>query len=90
MKYKKFNWNDEKNQLLKNSRGLSFEEVEKIIKDGGIIDIIDNLKDKYSNQRIFIIKVQGYLCQVPFVEDEEEIFLKTIFPDRKLKKYYKG
>jgi len=37
---------------------------------------------------MFIVRLKGYLCRVPFVENKNEIFLKTVFPDRKLKKFY--
>ena len=44
--------------------------------------------DKYPNQEIFIIRLKDYICYVPFVENEKEIFLKTIIPSRKLNKIY--
>lgn len=47
-------------------------------------------KEKYPNQRIFILEIDGYICYVPFVENETEIFLKTIIPNRKMNKEYKG
>jgi len=46
-------------------------------------------KQKYPNQFIFVVRLHGYVCYVPFVESEEEIFLKTIIPSRKLDKAYK-
>jgi len=63
--------------------------VEELILNKEIIDVVNHPSDKYQNQKIFILKIKGYLCKVPFVEDEYEIFLKTIFPDRRLKKLYK-
>ena len=47
-------------------------------------------KDKYPNQKIFILELDGYICYVPFVENKTEIFLKTIIPSRKLNKEHKG
>ena len=44
--------------------------------------------EKYAHQEIFIIRLRGYVCYVPFVEDDETIFLKTIMPSRKLNKIY--
>jgi hypothetical protein len=44
---------------------------------------------RYPDQYIFILKLGGYVCYVPFVETEEEIFLKTIVPSRKLHKEFK-
>ena len=62
--------------------------VEELLLDKKIIDIIEHPNNNYKNQRIFILKIEGYFCKVPFVENENEIFLKTIFPDRRLKKIY--
>ena len=62
--------------------------VEEIIMKNEIIDILNHSNPKYPNQKIMIVKLKDYLCQVPFVEKEDEVFLKTIFPNRKLKKFY--
>ena len=86
---KKIRWNKEKNEILKRERGVSFEEVLELISKRDIVDIIpQSNKEKYKNQKLLIIRLKGYLYKVPFVEDENEIFLKTIFPDRRLKKIY--
>jgi uncharacterized DUF497 family protein len=85
---KVINWSEDKNQLLKTERGLSFEMVQEIISKNEIIDIVKHNNPNYPNQKIMIVKIDEYLCKVPFVENEKEIFLKTIFPDRRLKKYY--
>jgi len=47
-------------------------------------------KKRYSHQFIFVLELNGYICYVPFVENDEEIFLKTIIPSRKLEKEFKG
>ena len=44
----------------------------------------------YPGQRIFIVNVEGYACLVPFVEDNENFFLKTIIPSRKMTRHYLG
>ena len=50
----KFVWNEEKNELLKQKRGISFEEISCYIKNGHVIkDIKHPNKDKYPNQRIY-------------------------------------
>lgn len=90
MKY--FDWDDEKNETLILERGISFEEIVFHIGQGDILDIMEHSNQKkYAGQRIFIIDVEGYAYLVPFVENEEEIFLKTIIPSRKAtRKYIKG
>mgnify|MGYP001791721490 FL=1 len=90
MKY--FDWDEEKNEWLKDKRGIGFENVKSKLEIKDFLDIIDNPnKIKYPNQKMFVIVVDDYVHLVPFVEDEEKIFLKTIYPSRKLqKKYLKG
>lgn len=89
MKY--FDWNDEKNELLKKSRGVSFEQVVLAIASG---DLIDRLKhpnsEKYPGQMIFLVRIEDYIYSVPFIEDDEKIFLKTIIPNRKAARKYLG
>lgn len=86
-----FDWNDQKNGELKNERGVTFEEVIFSIMHEGLLDIVEHPNsEKYSNQKIFIIKIEDYAYLVPFVESEESIFLKTIIPSRKMTKKYLG
>ena len=86
-----YNWNAEKNEQLIDERGMSFEEVVFYIENGGLLDEIahPNSQD-YSHQRIFIVTIENYVYLVPYVEDGEEIFLKTIIPSRKFTKIYLG
>jgi len=90
MKY--FNWDEDKNNILKQERGISFEEIVYYIQKGNLLDIIENPNnEKYKNQKVFIINIDNYAYLVPFIENEEELFLKTIIPSRKAtKKYLKG
>ncbi len=89
MKY--YDWNDEKNELLKKLRGVSFEQVVLAIVSGDLIDRIKHPNpDKYPNQKIFIVKIDNYIYSVPYVEDDKKIFLKTIIPNSKETKKYLG
>ena len=84
-------WNEEKNQLLQLQRNISFEQVlDKIEKDEIIDRYIHPNIDKYPNQQIFVIEIDGYICYIPFVETDDEIFLKSIIPSRKLNATYGG
>jgi len=88
---KQINWNEEKNQLLQLQRGINFEMVLEKLLLGKILGRKSHPnRDKYPNQKIFILELEGYICYVPFVENETEIFLKTIIPRRKLNKEHKG
>ncbi len=83
------NWNDEKNITLKQTRDVSFEDVELAIMSDNIIDIIPHFnKIKYPNQEILILYIRSYTYYVPFVMDEEQIFFKNIIPSRKYHKIY--
>ena len=90
MKY--FSWNEEKNELLKEERQISFEDIVFGIEQGSLLDILEHPhQEKYKAQKIFVVQIDDYAYLVPFIEDEHEIFLKTIIPSRKAtKKYLKG
>ena len=80
-----FNWSAEKNQLLMNERGVSFEEILFFLRNGGLLDDLEHPNsDSYANQQVFIIAMNDYVYYVPYVETQDEIFLKTIIPSRKL------
>ena len=88
---KKFDWDEEKNKTLKTDRSLTFEEIVFHITHDGLLDIIQHPNPKrYPNQKIFVVNVEGYVYLVPLVENEEIIFLKTIFPSRKMTRKYLG
>jgi hypothetical protein len=89
MKY--YDWNDEKNELLKKLRGVSFEQVVLAIVSGDLIDRVKHPNpEKYPNQRVFLVKIEDYIYSVPYVEDDEKMFLKTIIPNSKATKKYLG
>ena len=86
-----YKWNYEKNERLKAERGLSFEQVILHIERGDLIDVIEHPnQSKYPNQQILVVKIRDYAYLVPFIEDEEGKFLKTIIPSRKATREYFG
>jgi len=88
---KPYDWNDEKNEWLRRERGILFEDIVFHLSRGGLLDTVEHPNQlQYPGQRIFIVNVEGYACLVPFVEDDEVIFLKTIIPSRKMTKIYLG
>jgi len=93
-KNKSLMYSYEKNELLKKERGIGFEDVILSLENGNLLDDISHPnKEKYPNQDIFIIfiKIKDYVYLVPYIETDDEIFLKTIIPSRKMnKKYSKG
>jgi uncharacterized DUF497 family protein len=88
---KPYDWADEKNEWLRQERGLTFEDIVFHLAHGGLLDTIQHPNQRqYPGQRIFIVNVEGYACLVPFVEDDKVIFLKTIIPSRKMTRQYLG
>ncbi|RLQ20856.1 toxin [Seongchinamella sediminis] len=86
---KVFNWNSEKNRQLIEERGRSFEEAIFHIENGRLLDDIchPNAKD-YPRQKIFVVAIDQYAYLVPYVESDDEIFLKTMMPSGKFTKLY--
>jgi len=82
---KVFEWNQEKNQTLIKERGISFEAVVLQIEAGQVIAIVPGT-GKFKHQKHFVLNINNYIYVVPFVEDAQRIFLKTIIPSRKLTK----
>ena len=84
MEMREFRWNSEKNELLKRTRGISFEEIIQCRR----IDIIKN--PNRLSQKFLLYEYENYVWVVPFVDTGEDRFLKTIFPSRKYTKIYLG
>ncbi|OQC56725.1 MAG: hypothetical protein BWX54_01337 [Verrucomicrobia bacterium ADurb.Bin018] len=88
---KPFDWNDEKNEWLRQERGITFEDIVFHLAHDGLLDILERPNPRqYPGQRLFVVNVEGYACIVPFVKDDDKIFLKTIIPSRKMTKHYLG
>lgn len=88
---KTFAWNADKNAALKQERGISFEEVVFHIEAGDAMDVIVHPnQERYPGQMVYVILIDDYVYLVPFVETDEEVFLKTIIPSRKATRQYQG
>ncbi len=84
-----FLWNAEKNRQLIRDRGVSFQEIVAHIERGDLLDIrIHHNQERYPGQQIFIVQIEDYAYQVPFLESEDVFFLKTILPSRKATRDY--
>ena len=83
-------FNEEKNQLLKATRDVCFEDFLKALKEKNLLDNISHPSKKYPHQRLYVIKIKGYVYAVPYITDrkKQEIFLKTIYPSRMLTRFY--
>ncbi len=82
-------WNAEKNESLRDARGVSFEAMVVAIGAGGLLDVLPHADPhKYPDQRVLVVAADGYACLVPFVEEADYLFLKTIIPSRKATRDY--
>jgi len=86
---KRIEWSKEKNKILQRSRNVCFEQIADIINNNKAIHVIEHPnKQKYPNQKLLFVNINGYVYFVPFVEDDEKVFLKTIVPSRKATKKF--
>lgn len=85
-----YEFSAEKNQQLIKERGVSFEEAIAALANDKLIDTIAHPNiEKYPNQFIYILEINGYVYLLPFVrKNQTTVFLKTLFPSRKLTKQY--
>lgn len=83
-KDKPIRWSAAKNLELKRKRLVSFEEILSAIDQGGLMATLGHPnRERYPNQKMWVVRFRGYAHLVPFVETDTEVFLKTIMPSRK-------
>lgn len=87
-----FDWSDEKDAKLRSERGIGFQDVIFAIEQGDILAVANHPNAaKYPNQKIIYVRIEDYVYLVPYLEDGEALFLKTIIPSRKaIKQFLKG
>ena len=80
-------WDERKNEKLKRERDICFEEILLAIIEQRILAVVEHPnKKRYGHQKVLIVKINHYAYLVPYVENENAIFLKTIIPSRKATK----
>ncbi len=86
---KVFRWENGKNEWLKKNRGVSFEQIVILMEREDILEIIEHPnQDKYPGQKIALVRIDDYAYLVPYVQESDEIYLKTIIPSRKATNKY--
>lgn len=84
-----YTWHDEKNELIKQKHGVSFEEVVYHLDNGDMLDDIEHPnQQRYPNQRLYIVLVRGYVHVVPFYRRESDEFLITAYPNSRFHRRY--
>jgi uncharacterized DUF497 family protein len=88
---KLFRWHENKNEWLKQQRGVCFEQVVVLIERSDLLDVVDHPdQGRYPGQKIAIVRINEYAYLVPYEQKGEEIELKTIIPSRKATRKYLG
>jgi len=86
-----FKYNYEKNFQLLETRGIGFEEIIQAIFEGNILDIRKHPNElKSPDQKILYVRILEEVYAVPFIEEKDCFFLKTLFPTRKARKEFLG
>lgn len=85
---KRVEWDIEKAKKLKEERCIDIEFISIMIEESKYIDIRE--VPSRPHQKMFILDYDDYIVCVPFVEDEQKIFIKTAYRSRKTNKLYKG
>ena len=81
---KPFRWDADKNELLIQERSVSFEQITVAVENGDLLQVVQHPNiTNYPRQKIMVVGIDGYAYLVPFVEETEYLFLKTIIPSRK-------
>lgn len=81
-----FIFDQEKNQKLFETRGITFEQaIESIAENGVLLDFKHPNAEHYPDQRIMVIAIEAYPYCIPYVIDGNKFVLKTVFPDRRFK-----
>lgn len=78
-----FRWNALKNERLKKTRGVSFEELleERYV--------ITKQHPKRENQLMMLYEHKDYIWVIPYIDTEKGVFLKTLYPSRYWTKRYR-
>ncbi len=84
----KIEFSEEKNILLKEIRGVDFDQAIEAITKRKILDNVEN--KNYPDQKILVVKIKNYVYAVPYIINKKKktIFLKTVYPSRVLTKKY--
>lgn len=86
---KVFRWDNQKNEWLIRHRGVCFEQVVILLEGQEVLDVLEHPnQEAYPGQKIAIVRIDDYAYLVPYVQDGEDIFLKTIIPSRKATRQY--
>ena len=58
------------------------------LENGDVIEIIPNPSQNHLEQKCLVVNINNYAYLVPYIENNDGIFLKTIYPSRKYSKLF--
>lgn len=80
-----YDWNEDKDALLRERYGIGFSAVLEAISNGFMLEEIDHPKpERYPGQRMFLVAINNYVWAVPFVPGEGRVFSKDNVPKPKI------
>lgn len=86
---KPYVWDNSKNEKLARERGVSFEDAVAAIERGRVLDMVRHTnQERYPNQKFYVVEINNYAYLVSYVEDETQVYLKTVYPSRKATQKY--
>ncbi len=57
-----YEFSAEKNSMLTEQRGISFEEIIYYISNGYLLDTVQHHnKERYKNQKFYVVDIEGYI-----------------------------
>ena len=84
MEERDYAFDPQKNAWLIRERGISFEQIIVLIESGKLVQVLEHLNaERFPNQLLYEVDVDGYVHVVPVVREGRSLFLKTIYPRRK-------
>lgn len=86
---KELRFDQKKDEWLRHTRGIGFNDIIEAINQGCPLKIIDHPNKKnHSNQKFYLVTINNYIYVIPVVEEDKYSFMKTIYPSRKYTKKY--
>jgi len=85
-----YRWSEEKDRWLRENRHIGFKEIVDALNEGRMLADVANPSRNFPHQRAYIVEFSGYAIVVPYVRDGDDVFLKTLYPDRKMRRRYLG
>ena len=87
----RFAYDEEKNDRLLRLRGVTFGMVIEAIAEKGVLLNFDHPnQQKYPQQWVLVVNLNGYAYCVPYVIRGDTWFLKTVYPSRRFKYLIEG